>query len=184
MSLDGGPASGAGTVYAVLPGTTEPTASATVDDQGRFELIGLSPETYRIVVPADGFHSTGSLYATLSPDAGVAELDIPRSRGCPVTITIRDHDRSTIAGAELELELTDLPQVPDRHVIRGTTDQNGRLIVTGSCVRGYFDGTLTVADRGEFPIYHGYVGTGRDVFDVVLPPPDQADAGVAYTNDD
>ena len=87
-----------------------------------------------------------------------------------------------VPGAELDLTLTDLPQVESPHVSRGVTDAKGRFLLVGSCVRGYYEGTLKVPGRGEFPVRHGYVGTGWDQFDIVLP--EGADAGVSYTNDD
>ena len=60
--------------------------------------------------------------------------------------------------------------------------RGGRLELVGSCVRGFLKGTLRVPGRGAFAIDHGYVGTGWDQFDVIVP--DQSDAGVAYANDE
>lgn len=180
-ALEGDPS---GELVAALPGSTKAVATARVDEEGRFFLAGLEPNRYRLVLPADGVHSTADLYAKLAPDAGVAEVEIPRSRGCPVTIKVRAHDNHLISDARLDFRLTDLPHVQEPHRVQAATDENGQLVVVGSCVRGFFEGTLTTPDGREYPFRHGYVGTGRDKFDIVLPGPDEPDGGVYFTNDE
>jgi hypothetical protein len=142
----------------------------------------LAPDVYRVILPADGYHATGETYVTVPEAAGEAEVVLWRSKGCPVTITVRDHTTAVVAGAELELALTDLPHVTEPHVSRTTTDAEGKSVVLGSCIRGSYKGTLTVKGRGSYAIDHGYVGTGRDQFDVVLP--EQTGDAVTYANDD
>jgi hypothetical protein len=176
--VEGAPA---GTVLVVVPGTSDVRAAAPVGPDGAF-AARVPPATYRLVVPADGVHATADLYAEVAPDAGLVEVDVHRSRGCPVTVTVRAADGHLIAGAALELTLTDLPQVARRHVARVTTGADGRAVVVGSCVRGFLEGRVEAPGRGDFAVRHGYVGTGRDRFDVVLP--DAPDAGVTYENDD
>ncbi len=171
-----------GEVVIAVPDSDAPVKRAKVGAKGVFEVRGLEPGTYRLIVPADGVHATAEMYVSVVPDAGPAKVVVPRSKGCPVKITVRDHDNETIAGATLELALTDLPQVPERHRSRGVTDKRGRIVLTGSCVRGYFEGQLRVPGRGDFDVRHGYVGTGYDQFDIVLP--ESPDAGVGYANDD
>lgn len=181
LVLEGSPG---GRIIAAVPGSTKAIATATIDGEGRFKLNGLEPQTYRLILPADGVHSTADLYTKLAPDAGIADIEIPRSRGCAVTIKVRAHDNHLISGARLDFGLTDLPHVEEPHRVQAETDENGQLVVQGSCVRGFYEGTLTTPDGRSYPFRHGYVGTGRDKFDIVLPGPDEADAGVAYTNDD
>jgi hypothetical protein len=179
-ALEGSPATSR--VIATLPGTTEPVKTTTADAEGRFHLAGLEPETYRVILPADGVYSTAETYVTVPPDAGLAEVELPRSRGCEVTIAVRQHDNHLVAGATLDFALSDLPQVAQPHHVRAETNAEGRLVVVGSCVRGFLQGTVTVPNRGEYPFRHGYVGTGRDQFDIVLP--ESPDGGVTFTNDD
>ena len=97
-------------------------------------------------------------------------------------IGVRDAQGSPIAGARLELTLTDLPEVQRRHVVSTMTDGDGRVTVMGSCVRGYLDGRVSIPDAGAYSVHHGYVGTGRDQFDIILPG--GPDGGVSYANDD
>jgi hypothetical protein len=177
--LEGSPG---GEVLIALPNDAAGPTRVAVGDDGRFAAAGLAAATYRLVVPADGVHSTAELYVAVDRDTGQAETTIHRSRGCPVKIAVRDQSGAAMSGAQLELALTDLPLVPEPHRVAGTTDGEGRLVVVGSCVRGSLKGTLRVPGRGVYAIDHGYVGSGWDRFDVVVP--DVADAGVAYANDE
>lgn len=171
-----------GQVLIALPGSAAVVKSAKVQSDGSFHVAGLEPDTYRLILPADGYHSTADVYVTIDAENPQAEVDVVRGKGCPVTITVRDHANTIVPGAELQLTLTDLPHVESPQVHRSTTDEQGKIVITGSCVRGFYKGTLSVKGRGSFDIDHGYVGTGRDQFDIVLP--EQADAGVTYANDD
>lgn len=171
-----------GEALVALPNDRAPATRAPVAADGRFVVPGLAPATYRVVLPADGVHSTAELYVTVDQETGRAEPTIHRSRGCPVKIAVRDQAGAPVRGAQLELALTDLPIVNEPGTVRGTTDDEGRVVVVGSCVRGSLRGTLRVPGRGAFAIDHGYVGTGWDQFDVIVP--DQADAGVTYANDE
>ncbi len=171
-----------GRILLVLPGQHEISKSAVIGADGRFEIAGIAPATYRLILPADGVHSTADLYVKVAPDAGLSEVTVPRSRGCPVKIALRAADGHLLSGAMIELTLPDLPPVDEPHVARVTTNDNGRVTIVGSCVRGFFEGRVIVPDRGTFDVRHGYVGTGRDQFDIVLP--EGPDAGVTYANDD
>ncbi len=171
-----------GKALLAVPDSDSPPRTAKVDDSGRFRFLDVEPATYRLILPADGLHATADMYVTVAPDAGLDEVTISRGRGCPVKIVVRDHAMKAVPGAELELTLTDLPQVRAPHVSRGVTDAKGRFVLVGSCVRGFYEGFLKVSGRGSFPLRHGYVGTGWDQFDIVLPG--GPDAGVSYTNDD
>lgn len=171
-----------GEALVVLPNDGAPAKRAPVAADGGFEVPGLAPAVYRVVLPADGVHATAELYATVDQETGLGETTIHRSRGCPVKIAVRDQAGAPVRGAELELALPDLPVVAEPGTVRGTTDDDGSLVLVGSCVRGFLKGTLRVAGRGAFAIDHGYVGSGWDRFDVIVP--DQADAGVTYANDE
>jgi hypothetical protein len=170
-----------GEALVVLPNDRAPAKRAKVAADGGFEVPGLDPAVYRVVLPADGVHATAELYVTVDQESGRAETTIHRSRGCPVKIAVRDQAGAPVRDAELELALTDLEVVAEPGTVRGATDDEGRLVLVGSCVRGFLKGTLRVAGRGAFAIDHGYVGSGWDRFDVIVP--DQADAGVTYAND-
>jgi len=171
-----------GQALLTLPGTTEPIKSAEVGSDGLFTIPDLEPNTYRLILPADGIHSTAEMYVTVAGDAGLTEVEVPRSRGCPVRIVVRDHASATVAGATLDLALSDLEQVPEPSHVKQTSNANGEITIVGSCVRGYLKGALTVSGKGDFEINHGYVGTGRDTFDIVLP--EKAGEEVTYANDD
>lgn len=171
-----------GRVLISLPGSSAVVKSAKIQSDGGFHVAGLEPDTYRLIVPADGYHSTADVYVSIDAESRQAEVDVVRGKGCPVAIVVRDHEKAVVPGAELQLSLTDLPHVKSPHVHRSTTDEQGKIIITGSCVRGFYKGTLSVKGRGTYAIDHGYVGTGRDQFDIVLP--EQPDADVTYANDD
>lgn len=179
--LDGQPK---GFVIVTRPGSQKKSAQVPIENDGSFRVPGLEPGTYRVILPAEGFHATSEMYAKIPPDAEIAEINIPRSKGCPVEITVRDHTKAPVKGAVLELLLTDLPQVDERHKTQGTTNEEGIVTFLGSCVRGYLKGTLKLSSTEDsvFKIYHGYMGTGRDHFDIVLP--EKSGAKVSYANDD
>ena len=133
------------------------------------------------MLPGDGVHSTGDDYATVSPpDAGPGEAHvIKRSRGCKVVATFRegeaDADAPPIVGAVVKMRMPDLEHVADRVVLGGTTDDEGRVTVVGTCVRGFIEGTIEVRGKAR-EFRHGYLGSGRDRFEITLGP--EADAGV------
>jgi hypothetical protein len=179
-ALEGSAAGSA--VLVAIPDSEVPPRLSEADGEGAFKIRDLDPGTYRLILPADGVHATADMYVTVVAGSEPTEVVIPRSKGCPVKITVRDHDQSAISGAEVELALPDLPQVRERHLAHGTTNSKGLIVLTSSCVRGFFEGTLAVPDRRTFEVRHGYVGTGYDQFDIVLP--EDPDAGVSYANDD
>ena len=86
-------------------------------------------------------------------------------------ITVVDQGGSPVVGARLALVLPDLNHVPpeERARVEGVTNDEGQAHFVGTCVRGPIRGTIEAGSREPFEFVHGYLGNGRDRFQVELP---------------
>lgn len=92
--------------------TNATTVEARTDDAGRFTCTGLTPETYQIVITANGFAGTSRNNLRVG-DAGVAQAgDIKLGRGGMLKGTLFDEAGAPISGGTITLKSTDgvMPQ--------------------------------------------------------------------------
>jgi hypothetical protein len=126
---------GGATVEAWLQGAGAATASATTDAQGAFQIPGLMPGTYDLVVSASGFTTT-TVVGIVPTAAGTATSVLLPALTANVGGTVTDATPTALAGVEVTVV-----NAGGVTVASTTTDGSGMWTVV--LATGFYDITFT-----------------------------------------
>lgn len=129
----------AGATYTVVSGNR----TGTTDSDGYFEMAGLSPGTYQVLVSAPGY-ATSTVGLGLSGPLNKSNINQHRDfylleMASDLTLTVRGHDTGDVlSGVTVEMIGVDFPNDFSGHQVdmhsvasSGVTDVNGEVTLTG-----------------------------------------------------
>jgi hypothetical protein len=110
VSGPGGEPLGEASVHAWIDGRPGTLVSASTQDDGRFELDGLAPGTYRLRAAHPGYAAAS--IAALEVEQGMDELAIALELGIQVTVEVKGANGQPLAGAAARLVAADGGEAP------------------------------------------------------------------------
>lgn len=154
---DGGPIAGAEVIARLTKNSAGSVETDRTDEDGRFDIGGLTPGTHIVRASAEGFADRA--VRDIDVDESGGELDLTLERGIEVNVRVFDEDGSPAAGATARLmPLGDVPQAGDS---------------VGNALRSFFSGKTTTDADGRMAL--GQFGPGEYRLEVALGSRQQAD---------